>query len=63
MTLLSQYSRYALAKGSAAFAIDIEEAGHHVGLRDTKSSLKVLKHTLQRRSGVRILNEEPAGIF
>ncbi|KAL8126629.1 hypothetical protein AgCh_013760 [Apium graveolens] len=51
---------YALAKGSAAFAIDIEQAGHHDGLGNTKSSLKVLKHTVQRRCEIRILNEEPA---
>lgn len=59
----SQYARYALAKGAEAFAIDIEEAGHRDGSRDTKTSHKVLKRTVQRRSGVKILDEEPAGIF
>lgn len=52
---------YALSKGAAAFAIDIEAAGHHDGSRSMDSSIKVLQHDVQRRSEVRLLDEEPTG--
>ncbi|KAF5948976.1 hypothetical protein HYC85_014933 [Camellia sinensis] len=56
------FSRYALNKGATAFAIDIEEAAHvGVGFRSPVSSIKVLRHHIQRRNEARILAEELTG--
>ncbi|KAA8527170.1 hypothetical protein F0562_008601 [Nyssa sinensis] len=53
---------YALNKGAAAFAIDIEEAGHHgEASKSPASPIKVLQHPIQRRNEVRLLEEEPTG--
>ncbi|KAI7979425.1 Molybdenum cofactor sulfurase [Camellia lanceoleosa] len=53
---------YALNKGATAFAIDIEEAAHvGVGFRSPVSSIKVLRHHIQRRNEARILEEELTG--
>ncbi|KAK9275964.1 hypothetical protein L1049_023239 [Liquidambar formosana] len=53
---------YALNQGAVAFAIDIEEAGHHGGAsRNSVSSIKVTQHPIQRRKEAGVLEEEPTG--
>lgn len=53
---------YALDRGASAFAIDIEEAGHHGGVsRSTSSSIKVSPHPIQRRNQARFPGEAPTG--
>ena len=56
-------SRYALDRGASAFAIDIEEAGHHGVSRSTSSSIKVSPHPIQRRNQARFPGEAPTGKF
>lgn len=62
--LALNYSRYALSKGAAAFAVDIEETEHHSEPRSFGSSIKVSQHHIQRRSEA-ICQErgEPTGNF
>ncbi|KAL6314879.1 hypothetical protein AAG906_029096 [Vitis piasezkii] len=52
---------YALDRGASAFAIDIEEAGHHGVSRSTSSSIKVSPHPIQRRNQARFPGEAPTG--
>ncbi|XP_059591650.1 molybdenum cofactor sulfurase isoform X2 [Vitis vinifera] len=53
---------YALDRGASAFAIDIEEAGHHGGVsRNTSSSIKVSPRPIQRRNQARFPGEAPTG--
>ncbi|KAJ4705834.1 Molybdenum cofactor sulfurase [Melia azedarach] len=53
---------YALSRGAAAFAIDLEEAAEHGELsKNPKTVMKVCLHQLQRRKGATFPERDPAG--
>ncbi|XP_052180112.1 molybdenum cofactor sulfurase [Diospyros lotus] len=55
-------SRFALSKGAAAIAVDIEESAHDAGeFRSPASSIRVIQHPIQRRNVPRSLEEETTG--
>lgn len=53
-------SRYALDKGAAALAVDIEEAAEHEKSRSPKSAIRISLRDEQRRSEG-LMKEEPGG--
>lgn len=56
-------TRYALSKGAAAFAVDIEESTHLGESESPKSNLKLTLHHVQRRSEGGELKEGMTGSF
>ncbi|KAJ8532657.1 hypothetical protein K7X08_012580 [Anisodus acutangulus] len=52
---------YALSKGAAAFAVDIEEGTHLGESESPKSNLKITQHHVQRRSEGGVLKEGMTG--
>ena len=57
-------SRFALGKGAAAIAVDIEESAHDAGeFRSPASSIRVIQHPIQRRNVPRSLEEETTGDY
>lgn len=55
-------TRYALSKGAAAFAVDIEDT--HVGESESpQSNLKLTQHHIQRRNEGGVLKEGMTGTF
>ncbi|XP_059284298.1 molybdenum cofactor sulfurase isoform X1 [Lycium ferocissimum] len=52
---------YALSKGAAAFAVDIEEGTHRSESESPKSNLKLTQHHVQRRSEGGVLKEGMTG--
>lgn len=56
-------TRYALSKGAAAFAVDIEESTHLGESESPKSNLKLTQHHVQRRSECGELKEGTTGSF
>lgn len=56
-------TRYALSKGAAAFAVDIEEGTHLGKSESSKSNFKLTQHRVQRRSEGGVPKEGMAGSF
>lgn len=56
-------TRYALSKGAAAFAVDIEEGTHLGESESPKSNLKLTQHHIQRRSEGGVPKEGMTGSF